>query len=51
MKYGNSIDRANQSNIVEKKRDPKYLAQNAYTYHIHRISELPDCSVVFDWKE
>ena len=38
------------SNIVEKKRDPKYLTQNAYTYHIHRISELPDYSVVFDWK-
>ena len=33
-----------QSNIVEgkkkkKKRDPKYLVQNAYTYHIHRIND------------
>ena len=37
-----------QSNIVEGKKkkkkrkekgDPKYLVQNAYTYHIHRIND------------
>lgn len=44
------LKEVSQSNIVEKKRDPKYLAQNAYTYHIRRISDLPDCSVAFDWK-
>ena len=42
MKYGNSIDRGKPKKYSFEKRDPKYLVQNVYTYHTHRISDLPD---------